>query len=158
IAVEVGPDVAAIVVAEVRHDGAGGLSPAVLLDAPAEHIVFLIQAQQQRAAVGGALLSPGHLIIVVVDGGPGLAAGAERLLGAIAFGVVGVRVGAVGGHAVAGADGVAAAVAVAGQVIAIVGGAGARQLAQGVVAEAGRRAVDGFAGGAAGQIIGGGVV
>src|SRR5262249_13518426 len=52
-------------------------------------------------AVGGPLLDPDQVVLVVVAVGPGLGAGALRLLGDVAFVVVRVRPGAIACHPVA---------------------------------------------------------
>src|SRR5262249_53383083 len=41
--------------------------PSVLLDAVAEHVVLVVDAQQQRAALRCVLLDTGHLVAVIVE-------------------------------------------------------------------------------------------
>src|SRR5262249_35410133 len=130
--VEVGPGVAAVVVAEAGHrrgQGARAVGVHGLGDAVAEGVVGVVGTHQQRAAVGGALLGPHQAVVVVVAVRPGLGVGPLGLLDQVALVVVAVRPGAVGQQAVAGAGLVARHRPVAVGVVAVAVAAVAGQLA-----------------------------
>src|SRR5262249_8614484 len=113
-----------------------------LLQAVAIRIILVVRPRQERAAVGGPVLGPDQLFLVVVAVRPRLGVCAFGLLGQVSFAVVAVRPGAVPSELVARADGPAAIVAVAVGVVGVGVRPIRRQLIRCVVAIGDARAVD----------------
>jgi hypothetical protein len=112
-----------------------------LLNTVAKCIVLEIRLAINGASVGLAAPGPEELIALVVAVGPRLVRWAFRLLGEVAFVVIGVGPGAVAGEAVAGAGSVVAIVAVAVGVVGEGGGAVGGELVGVVVGVGDRGAV-----------------